>query len=71
MTNHYVKYKDFVIIIFQNNKLKSPTIQKPCDLDLWHGDPKINRGHLLIMTNQYVKYEDFVINSNQNNKPKS
>ena len=22
----------------------------PCDLDLWHTDPKINRGHLQVMT---------------------
>jgi hypothetical protein len=25
--------------------------QGPCDLDLWPGDLKINRDHLLIMTN--------------------
>jgi hypothetical protein len=68
MTNHYVKYEDFVIITFQDNELKSSTIQRPCDLDLWPDKPKINRGHLLVMTNQYVKYEDFVINSNQDNK---
>ena len=34
----------------------------PSDLDLWHSDPKINRGHLLVMTNLHVKYEDSVIN---------
>jgi hypothetical protein len=43
-------------------------IQGPCDLDLWPSDPKINRGHLLVMTNQYVKYEDFVMHSFQDNK---
>ena len=25
-------------------------------------DPKINRGHLLVMTNLHVKYKDSVIN---------
>jgi hypothetical protein len=34
-------------------------------------DPKINRGHLLVMTDQYIKYDDFVINSNQDNKVNS
>ena len=43
-----------------NNK-KYCTTHMPPDLDLWRSDPKINRGHLLVMTNQHVKYEDFVI----------
>ena len=29
----------------------------------WPRDPKINRGHVLVMTNLPVKYEDFVIYS--------
>jgi hypothetical protein len=33
-------------------------IQGPCDLDLWPGDLKIIRGHLLIMTSLHAKYED-------------
>jgi hypothetical protein len=41
------------IIIFQDNELKSSIIQRPCDFDLWPGDPNINKGHLLVMTNQY------------------
>ena len=32
------------------------------DLDLWPSDPKINRGHLLVMINLHAKYEDSVIN---------
>jgi hypothetical protein len=28
--------------------------------DLWPSDPKINKGHLLVMTDQYVKYKNFV-----------
>jgi hypothetical protein len=43
MTNHYVKYEDFEIIIFQDNELKSSNIERPCDLELWSGDPKIFR----------------------------
>jgi hypothetical protein len=39
MTSPYVKYEDFVIIIFQDNELKFSTIQRLCDLDLWPGDP--------------------------------
>ena len=27
----------------------------------WPSDPKINRGHLLVMANLHVKYEDFVL----------
>ena len=34
----------------------------PPDLDLCPRDPKINRGHLLIMTNLQVKYEHSVTN---------
>ena len=34
----------------------------PPDHDLGPSDPKINRGHLLVMTNLHVKYEDSVIN---------
>jgi hypothetical protein len=40
-------------------------LKVPCDLDHWPSDPKINRGHLLVVTNHYVKYEDFVINTFQ------
>jgi hypothetical protein len=32
-------------------------IKGPCELDLWPHDPKIDRGHPLVMTNHYVKYD--------------
>jgi hypothetical protein len=32
-------------------------LQGQCDLDLWPLDPKINRGHLLVMTNHHTKFE--------------
>jgi hypothetical protein len=35
-------------------------IQETRDLDLWPSDPKINKGHLLVISSQYVKYEDFL-----------
>jgi hypothetical protein len=70
MTNKYVKYDDFVINSNQDNKQKSYSIQCPCDLDLWPSDPKIYRGHVLVMTNLYVKDEDIVINTFQGNKQK-
>ena len=38
--------------------------------DIWLSEPKINRGHLLIMTNLHVKYEDIVINDFQDNQRK-
>ena len=28
------------------------------DLDIWPSDPKINRGHLLVMTKLYAKFEN-------------
>ena len=37
-------------------------IQGHYDLDLRPSDPKINRGHLLVMINLQVKYDDSVIN---------
>ena len=40
-------------------------IQVQCDLDLGPSEPKINRGHLLVMTNLQVKYEGSVINGFQ------
>jgi hypothetical protein len=67
MINQYVKYEDFVINRNQDNKRKSYYHSWP----LWpYSDPRINRGHLLVMINQYVKYEDFVIKSNQDNEQK-
>jgi hypothetical protein len=62
MTNHYAKYVDFVIHNFKKMSETQTIIQGPCDLDLCHSDPKINRGQLLVMANQYVKYEDFINN---------
>ena len=38
-----------------NKKCRTTNI--PPDLDIWRSDPKINRGHLLVMTNLNVKYE--------------
>jgi hypothetical protein len=57
MTNQYVKYEDFVINSFQDNKRKPFWHFMP----RWSSDPKSNTDHLLVMTNHYVKYEDFVI----------
>jgi hypothetical protein len=32
-------------------------LQIQCDLDLWPLDPKINRGHLLVMYNHHTKFK--------------
>jgi hypothetical protein len=44
---------------FQDNQRKSFWHLRP--LWPWPSDPKMNRGHLLVMTNHYEKYEDFVM----------
>ena len=62
MTNLHVKHKGFVIYIFKIISGNHFNIQGNRDLDLCPCDPKINRGHLLVMTNLHVKYEDAVIN---------
>ena len=53
--------------IYQKDKMKKKnkkchTTHMPPDLDLCPSDPKINRGHLLVMINLHVKYEDSVMN---------
>ena len=35
----------------------APKLKCHCDLDLWPRNPKVNRGHLLIMTNHLTKLE--------------
>ena len=42
----------------------------PFNLDFWPSDPKINRGHLLVMATLHVKYEDSVINGISDNQRK-
>ena len=54
----------------QNNNKKCLTTHMPPDLDLWPTDPKINRGHLLVIINQHIKYEDSVMKGIQNNQRK-
>ena len=34
------------------------TVLSHCDLDLWHSDLKINRGHLPVMINEPMKFHD-------------
>ena len=54
--------------VFKTMSGNNFAIQGHCDL--WPTDPKINRGHLLVMTNLHVKYEAFVIYSFQDNQRK-
>jgi hypothetical protein len=60
MPNRHAKYEDCGL---KESKLIGRTSffinQGPCDLDLWPGNLKIYRDHLLIMTNLDTKYEDY------------
>jgi hypothetical protein len=57
MTNLHAKYEDCgskeSLVIGRTSFLS----QGPCDL--WPSDPKIIRGHVLIITNLYTKHEDW------------
>ena len=38
--------------------VRPPKLKCHCDLDLSPRNPKLNRGHLLVMTNNHAKLED-------------
>jgi len=44
--------------------------KRPCGLDLWPKEHKIDRGQALTKTTRHVKYETSVINSSQDNEGK-
>ena len=54
-----------VINSFQDNQRKPFCIQCHCDLDLWLSDPKINRGHQLVMSNHLLKCKNLIITTVQ------
>ena len=60
MINKYDLFQFLCAKYFVNKKCR--TTHMPPDLDLCPNDPKINRGHLLVITNLNVKYEDSVMN---------
>ena len=52
----YLRMKRCHLVYAQDRHIFKP-LTSNCDLDLWPSDPKINRGHLLLMTNLPIKFE--------------
>ena len=48
-------------IVFKKMSGKHFSIQGQYDLDLWPRNPKVNRGHLLVMNNHLVKYKNVLL----------